>query len=514
MYLIESLLSANMANSLLLLGLTAIICTSSISPTQASSQPNIIFITGDDQGYRDIGYHGSIFKTPNLDSLAEEGVKLENYYVQVYCTPSRAQFMTGRYGIRMGMQHGVLDQDQKACLPLNETTLAQKMQEAGYSTHLIGKWHLGLYREECLPNNRGFDTFFGFLQGAEYYFSHDTPKGQLDFRRNFEPQWQYNGTYPTNLYNEEAVDLINNKDPDKPMFMWLSNQAPHAPLEVPEHYSEPYRDIIKDEQRRSYAGMMACLDEGVGNVTEALKANGMYDNTIIIYSSDNGGPVWDGSYNWPLRGYKGSLFEGGTRAIGFVHSPLLSDHVKGTVNKELIHISDWLPTLVEGIAESTTQGTLPLDGINQWDTIRNGSRSSRTELLHNIDPLVVLSEGGENWTDSPFNVRMKAAIRLGNWKLLTGDDGEAGWYAPPDTNYTTEEGDKGDIVRLYDVKEDPEERNNLATKHKPLVYYMLEKLARYNQESIEPIYGDHYPEEADPCKNGNNCVWGPWADDE
>ncbi|XP_033124000.1 arylsulfatase B-like isoform X2 [Anneissia japonica] len=505
---------ANMATSMLLLGLIVIICTSVSLTYATSSQPNVIFIMGDDQGYRDIGYHGSLFKTPIMDKLAEEGVKLENYYVQFFCTPTRAQLMTGRYQIRMGLQNGVLDQDQKACLPLDEVTLAEKMQEAGYSTHLIGKWHLGLYREGCLPNNRGFDTFFGFLQGAEYFFSHDTPKGQLDFYRDFEPQWQYNGSYATHLYTDEAIDLINNKDPDKPMFMWLSHQAPHAPLEVPQQYSEPYRDIIEDDNRRTYAGMMACMDEGIGNVTEALKANGIYDNTIIIYTTDNGGPVWNSAYNWPLRAFKGSLFEGGIRGVGFVHSPLLSDKVKGTVSYELIHVSDWLPTLVEGIAGWTTEGTLPLDGINQWETIRDGRSSNRIELLHNIDPLEVLTEGGESWSNSPFDVRIKAAIRLGNYKLLTGDNGEAGWYAPPGAGLETEQGDVGDIVRLYNIKRDPEERNNLASKYRILVRCMLKKLARYYEESVEPFDGPNFPEEADPCKNGNNCVWGPWATDE
>ncbi|XP_033123969.1 arylsulfatase B-like [Anneissia japonica] len=492
--------------------------SNSQSDYSKESQPNVIFILTDDQGYRDVGYHGSLFDTPIIDKLAAEGVKLENYYVQPICSPTRSQLMTGRYQIRYGLQHAVLNPYAPACLPTDEVTLAQKMKEAGYSTHMIGKWHLGFYEEACLPNNRGFDTYLGLLVGGGYHFIHSFPTTQhYDFHRDFSPAIEYNGTYSTHVFTDEAIDIINNQDEDTPFFMYLSYQAPHSPLEVPERYKDPYRSIFNDEDRLIYAAMVSCLDEGIGNITAALKAKGIYDNTVIIFSSDNGGPEGEGDAgnNWPLRGLKNSMFEGGIRVLGFVHSPLLSDNVKGSVSNELIHVSDWFPTIVEGIAGYNTNGTKPLDGVNQWKSIRGGTCSPRFEILHNIDPLTTVPGGGRDWVIemSPFDVTINAAIRYRDWKLVTGDDGKTGWYAPPDTGIESIDGPPTteQVVWLYNVKKDPTEMNDLSDEHPEVVKFLLTKLQKYYLDSTPVYFPAQQRGQADPCLNGNNCIWGPWT---
>ncbi|XP_066271866.1 arylsulfatase B-like [Branchiostoma lanceolatum] len=396
----------------------------------ASGKPNIVFILADDYGWNDIGYHGSVIRTPNLDRLAAEGVKLENYYVQPLCSPSRCQLLTGRYQIRFGLQHSLIWPPQPSGLPLDEVTLPQRLREGGYSTHIVGKWHLGFYKEEYKPTNRGFDTFYGYLTGGEDYWTHRQVGGLpgqpqtwsgLDLRDQDRPVTDQNGTYSTHLFVNKAIEIIAQQDKNKPMFLFLSFQAVHTPLQAPAEDISRYSHI-NDSDRRVYAAMTTAMDEAVGKVADALKRHGLWDNSVLIFSTDNGGRVDKGGNNWPLRGWKGSLWEGGVRGVGFVNSPLIQS--KGRTSDALIHISDWFPTLV-GIAGGSTNGTKPLDGHDVWEAISEGRPSPRTEILHNIDPLfsTVTSPQPHRWGNHVFNTSVHAAIRSGDWKLLTGYPG-------------------------------------------------------------------------------------------
>nr|KAG5690197.1 hypothetical protein BaRGS_016588 [Batillaria attramentaria] len=279
---------------------------------------------------------------------------------------------------------------------------------------MVGKWHLGFYKSDYLPNNRGFDSFYGFLNGNEDYYTHMCVD-RLDLYQDLRPDRSQNGTYSTHLFTEKAIRLIKTHNQSKPLFLYLAYQAVHGPLEVPDSYTEQYKDI-KDTNRKIYAGMVTCMDEGIGALTGALQKAGLWQQTIFIFSTDNGGQRRRGGNNWPLRGNKNSLFEAGVRAVGFVTSPLLQK--TGYVNTRLIHVSDWFPTLV-GIAGGSLKGTKPLDGFDQWSTISADAPSPRQELLHNIDTLIPL-KGKRLFTDT-FDNRVQAAIRVGNHKLLTGD---------------------------------------------------------------------------------------------
>ncbi|XP_021175602.2 arylsulfatase I isoform X1 [Fundulus heteroclitus] len=365
---------------------------------KTKSQPHIIFVLIDDQGFNDIGYHNPTIKTPTLDKLAAEGVILENYYVQPICTPSRSQLITGRYQIHTGLQHSIIRPRQPSCLPSHMDTLPERLRQAGYATHMVGKWHLGFYRKACLPTRKGFDTFFGSLTGSVDYYSYRSCDGPglcgYDLHDNESVAWGQEGKYSTTLFTQRARKILESHNPTaRPLFLLLSLQAVHTPLQPPKSYIYPYRDMA-NVARRKFAAMVSTVDEAVRNVTYALRKYGYYRNSVIIYSTDNGAQPFIGGSNWPLRGKKGTYWEGGVRGVAFVHSPLLKRRRR--VSKALLHITDWFPTLV-GLAGGNISQSQGLDGFDVWTTISEGTESPRTEVLHNIDPL----HKTESWDDRP-----------------------------------------------------------------------------------------------------------------
>ncbi|XP_071393412.1 arylsulfatase I [Centroberyx affinis] len=481
--------------------------------------PHLIFIMVDDQGYGDIGYHGSDIHTPVLDQLAGEGVKLENYYVQPICSPSRSQLMTGRYQIHTGLQHSIIRPRQPLCLPPDTPTLPERLVEAGYATHMVGKWHLGFCRPGCLPTGRGFQSFLGTLTGSGDHFSYQSCDGAeacgFDLHDGERPAWEMAGNYSTLLYIERVKQILRSHDPHAPLFLYLSLQAVHTPLQVPDQFLQRY-DSLDNRVRRHYAAMLSCLDHGVGEVVQELRTSGLYQKSVLIYSSDNGGQPLSGGSNWPLRGGKGTYWEGGVRAVGFVHSPLLKR--KGVVSRALIHISDWYPTLL-GLA-GVSESHLGLDGHNVWGAISEGLPCPRTEILFNIDPVsrrpgepdhrALVLNGLGIW-----DTAVRAAIRAGDWKLLTGNVGDGDWI-PPQTlpggperwqGLEKRRNRRGKSVWLFNVTSDPYERSDLAEERPEVVKHLLTRLAEYNQTAVEARNPPDDPM-ADPQLHGG--VWSPW----
>ncbi|XP_077991531.1 arylsulfatase B-like, partial [Glandiceps talaboti] len=455
--------------------------------------PHIIFIVGDDIGWNDVGYHNPVFKTPHIDSLAKSGVKLNNYYTGEVCVPSRNMLMSGRYAIRLGLQNNEIAVHPRS-LPLEEVTIAEKLKESGYSTHLVGKWHCGFYKDECLPYNRGFDTFFGYVSAAVDHFTHKYNDRIWDLRNitaNEGPR--YNGSYSTHLFTREAERLIKQHDSDKPLFLYLAYTSNHEPLEVPPHYKNPFRSKIKDKKRLTLAAMSYCLDDGIGSVIGTLKSKGLYDNSVIVFISDNGGDIMYGGNNWPLKGSKATLWEGGVRVPAFVTSPLLKQEVRGTVCNKLFHVTDWFPTLVH-LAGGNLDGTKPLDGFNQWETISEykSKRTIRKDALIAMNQLRMYPTHKTEEFDSKntsFDIGMHAAIRAGKWKLLTGGPGEHIWSPPMEMNKKNVP-DNGPVpyssVYLYDIENDPEERINLASRKTDVVKKILQLLGKYLKGAIAP----------------------------
>jgi arylsulfatase A-like enzyme len=277
-------------------------------------KPNIVFILADDLGRDDCGFMGGKqIQTPHLDKLAAAGAKLDAFYVQPVCSPTRAALMTGRYPMRHGLQVGVVRPWADYGLPLNEQTLPQALKTAGYATAIIGKWHLGHNAPEYLPTRRGFDHQYGHYNGMIDYYTH-IRDGGFDWHK--DDQVNRDEGYSTHLIAKQASKFVAENAGKKPFFLYVPFNGVHTPHQVPESYMQPYGDL--KGERKKYAGMLAALDEAVGQIVDSVEKAGARNNTLFIFSSDNGGPspgvVTD---NGKYRAGKGTLYEGGVRVAAF-----------------------------------------------------------------------------------------------------------------------------------------------------------------------------------------------------
>lgn len=467
-------------------------------------KPNILFVLVDDLGWSDVSFHGSKINTPNVDKLATEGVILNSYYVQPICTPTRAALLSGRYPIHTGLQHGIIHSGSPYGLPLNITTLPQKLKKAGYSTHMIGKWHLGFYNWESTPTRRGFDTFYGFYSGAEDHYTH-VQDHFLDFRDNDEIVREMNGTYSVNAFAKRAQQIAKSHNTSNPLFLYMAFQNVHGPVQAPKKYIDKYA-FINDTLRRTYAGMVDIMDEAVGNITEAFKEAGLWDNTVMIFSTDNGGVPKNGGYDYPLRGRKDTLWEGGIRGVGFVHGNILS---RRRVNcTGLIHVTDWYPTLV-----NLAGGDLDddLDGYDVWNAISNGDPSPRTEILHNIDsPSCSPGQLGFAYQG--------VGLRIGDMKLLMGVPNISYFIPPEERNSSLDNKlflqDLEDPpvplvdVALYNITADPYEKYDLSKKFPEIVKKFQDRVEFYMKGALPPANKPVDPEAREVAKR--NGAWSPW----
>ncbi len=275
------------------------------------SKPNIIIILADDAGYSDFGFMGSDeIKTPNLDQLALDGVIFNNAYVSAsVCSPSRAGLLTGMYQQRFGHECN-LDSDVNNSFDPNQITIAEALKTEGYTTGLIGKWHLG-DKIQNHPLKNGFDYFWGFISGARNYFYNPNEGNRNSIRNVVEnyTQTKFDG-YLTDVLGNKAISFIDkNNQSNNPFFLFLSFNAPHTPMQAKEEVLQKF----KDNPRQVYASMMWSMDEAIGNVIEALKENNQYDNTIIYFLSDNGAAMSNNASPFPYKGWKGNQYEGGIK---------------------------------------------------------------------------------------------------------------------------------------------------------------------------------------------------------
>ena len=416
---------------------------------KSRSQPNIVFLLADDLGFKDVGYRGGNIKTPNIDKLASAGTRLEQFYVQPVCSPTRSSLLTGRYPMRYGLQVGVVRPWARHGLPLEERTLAQALKEAGYTTAICGKWHLGHLNSKYLPTSRGFDHQYGHYNGALDYFTHIRDKG-LDWHRNDEPLREEG--YTTNLIADESVRLIKQHDTSRPLFLYVPFNAPHSPFQAPQSYIDMYKHF-KDKRRRIYAAMVTCMDDAIGRIVSALDKRGLTRNTLIIFCSDNGG-VSGVADNGRLRGQKAQLYEGGIRVPAIAVWPGVLK--AGAIVNEPLHIVDMYPTLLK-LAGARLEQALPIDGKDAWPTIAQGKPSPHKEILLNV---------------TPYN----GALRRGDWKLV--HNGNLG------ANYTNAKPSE-DTFELFNLAEDPYERNDLSNKHSQKLKELKRRLKSYAGEAAK-----------------------------
>ncbi len=435
--------------------LTSLICllpvTATFAVAASAEQPNIVFILSDDQGYADAGFMGSNeICTPHLDRLARGGTVLESFYVQPVCSPTRSSLMTGRYVSRTGVYH-VVRPNAHWGLPLAERTLADALRDAGYQTAICGKWHLGEFQPDYRPTHRGFDLQYGHWFGALDYFTH-MRDGQLDWHRNDEPC--NDEGYSTHLIAAEACRIIREKKPDKPLFLYVPFNAVHSPHQVPEKYIVPFTNLTG--VRRTYAGMVAAMDEAVGQIVTALDDKGLTDNTLIVFSSDNGGPApGKVTSNVPLRAGKGTIYEGGIRVCAFANWP---SHIpSGKRNTEAMHIVDWYPTLVN-LAGGSLEQKLPLDGRDIWPVLTEGKTSPHEALF------------------LPGMAPNQAAIRKGDWKLLMRPGAKGGKRpgSPP----------RAAAIELYNLSTDIGEAENVAAEQPAVAKELQSLLTDYLKTAV------------------------------
>jgi arylsulfatase A-like enzyme len=439
---------------------------STTSALALPAKPNIIFIMADDLGNADLGYRGSDIKTPNIDKLAQGGARLEDFYGMPVCTPSRASLMTGRYAMRYGLQTLVIFPNHKYGLATDERTLPQALKEAGYKTAMVGKWHLGHADKKYWPQNRGFDSFYGNVVGEVDYFTKERG-GVIDWQR--DGKFLKEKGYYTTQIGDEAVKLIQNHNTKDPFFLYFASLSAHAPYQAPQKYLDQYSNI-KETNRRSYAAMITALDDEIGKLVAALDAKGIRDNTLIVFSTDNGGPTSSlfatgarspeerakeglsaedspPPINKPYSKGKGSLYEGGVRTVAWMNWP---GQIKpGTVITEPIHMVDIFPTLVNLAGGSLTQAK-PLDGKDIWATVTQGQPSPHEDILINVEVF-------------------RGSIRQGNWKLI---------------KVATLPGK----TELFDLAQDPSETTNLADKYPDVVKELEAKLVQYAKEQVPSLW--------------------------
>ena len=444
----------------------------SVSFQAHAQNPNIVIFLADDLGWNDVGYQGSPIETPYIDGLAREGVVLDRFYAQPVCTPTRVALLTGRAPVRAGLGYSVVRPWANYGLPQSETLLVETLRDAGYATAMVGKWHLGHDHQRQLPHHRGFDHFYGHLNGAIDYFTHER-RGGVDWQRGGRTVREEG--YTTDLLAREAVRLIESHDTERPLLLYLPFNAPHSPMQAPAdrlaeyvHLDESatlaaYEGFLKrvmgatglerskaarlvndpgPRPRATYAAMVASMDRAIGSVLAALERRGMSEDTIVLFTSDNGGHRMFGADNAPLRGEKATVFEGGIRVPAVLRWPRELSEPRRV--SQTIAAADVFPTLLA--AAGVSQGELDgLDGMNVWPQILGAAPVER-EIFFAVDG----------------TAGRQQALRRGAWKLIRqqGPGGSA-------------------RVLLFDVEADPEEREDRAKMEPERVAELGKRMERW-----------------------------------
>jgi arylsulfatase B len=438
----------------------------------AAKAPNVVVMVADDLGWADVGFHGGKqIDTPSLDRLAREGVELHRFYTTPICSPTRAALMTGRDPMRLGVAYAVIMPWNNIGIHPDEHFMPQSFQAAGYQTAMVGKWHLGHAQMTYHPNERGFDHFYGHLQTEVGYFPPFSNQGGKDFQSNgvsIDDQG-----YESFLLAEEATRWIRERDKQKPFFLYMPFIAPHTPLDAPGDLKQKYADLpdereaarskntdrtrtmgkllLQKSARPLYAAVVDGMDQAIGRVLDALDEEGIADDTIVLFFSDNGGAAYalGGADNVPLRGGKGETWEGGVRVVSIVRWP--AKLKGGQRNDSNNSVMDVFPTLAAA-AGIEPRNERKLDGRNLWPTLREGAQLPREDYLFFTSETPIRG----NFSFTAFN---------DEWKLV--QEIEQGLLSADVRNH------------LFQIAEDPYEYNNLATANPEVVADMAAAIHRW-----------------------------------
>lgn len=432
------------------------------SSSVRAAQPNIVFMIADDLGWADVQFHGGSVPTPHLNALLKSGMELRQHYVAPVCSPTRAGLLTGRYWSRFG----VTTPTNELALPIKTVTVASVLQKAGYTTCITGKWHLGS-ETRWGPNHFGFDHSYGSLAGGVTPWSHFYKKGihSVTWHRNEELITETG--HVTDLVTNEAVQWIEKQKKDQPFFLYVPFTAVHLPIRESATWLERVPQSVAGNVPRQYAACILHLDDSVGRIVQALENTAQRENTLIIFTSDNGGSTAENNdtkypnddcpngrlpgNNLPLRGKKGDLYEGGVRVPTI--ASWQSKITAGSTSSTPVHIVDWMPTFCKMAGVKKETKALKWDGKDIW-TVLSGEEK--------LAPRSLYSAGTHFRSQS---------LREGDWKLILFQN----------KNF------KQERAELYNITQDPSEKANLASKEPERLQKMrrsLKTVAKNDQDSV------------------------------
>jgi arylsulfatase A-like enzyme len=414
------------------------------------AKPNVVILLADDLGFADVGYHGGEIETPNIDGLARAGVRLDRFYAAPICSPTRAALMTGRDPMKLGIAYDQIHPWYNGGLPPGVETLPKTFQKAGYQTALVGKWHLGHSQAHQLPTAHGFEHFHGHLQTNTDYYEHEREGGH-DLQENGRPV-DMRGRYLTHIQSEQAVRFLKGRDPDRPFLLYLAFTAPHSPMQAPEETRQLYAHLPEKNFRRTYAAMVHEMDVAIGNVLETLEAEGLDQNTLVLFFSDNGGYYPFGANNAPLRGQKGQTFEGGIRVPAALRWP--REVPAGGRIEEMVTVLDVFPTLASAAGIRRAEGD-EIDGVDMWPVIHDGALAAERA------PVFFASE-------IPIPGLIHLCVLDGEWKLVQ----------------IVREGQTETHVRdlLFRLDQDPNEEKDLSLEQPEIVARLAAKIRRWRSQ--------------------------------
>ena len=476
-------------------------------------KPNIVLVLVDDWGWANVGYHRDPqtpeVDTPNINSLVQQGLELDHHYASSTCSPSRCSLLSGRLPIHVNDKNrnmALYNPDDPIAgymgIPVGMTTLGTKMKEGGYATHVVGKWNVGTATYEHTPEGRGFDSSLIYFSSSNDYYTQQVGECDgtpiVDLWDSGKPARELNGTgYEEDIFKERILKIVEDHPTSSPLFLYYAPHIMHTPLDVPDSYLTQF-DFIDDDNRQPYMAMVKYFDDVIGELVDALKDKDMWSNTLLVISSDNGGQIYAGN-NYPLKGLKGSDWQGGVRVNAFVSGGYLPDSMQGMKTDEYIHLADWYATFsnlagVDPTDEAAALAGLPaIDSLDMWPLISGQvSTSPRTDVPISYNTLI-----------------------SGDYKILTGTVPNAGWTEEvyPNSNSgrlpDQECGNKG---CLYDIKNDPEELYDLASTRRPILREMRTKLQSYQGTLFDPDRGSVSSEACVAAQGVYKGFWGPFVD--
>eukprot|EP00039_Didymoeca_costata_P030930 m.32224 g.32224 ORF g.32224 m.32224 type:complete len:523 (-) comp8387_c0_seq2:73-1641(-) len=475
-----------------------------VAATDGATKPHIFMVLIDDLGYNNVGFHNPDQISPNINKLVSDGIRLEAHYTFRFCSPTRSSFLSGRFPLHVNQEQPGFG--APGGVDLRMATIANQLKKANYKTHFVGKGHIGSYARANLPINRGFDSHFGFLGGGEDHFTQSVGNAK-DLWRDNSPAYNETGVYSCDLYGSEILKIVNNHDPSDPLFMYIPFHDTHAPYEAPAKWLDPR---VKQPLRQLLQAMLTCTDDAVGKLVQLLTKKGMWENSLLVWSADNGGPQYWGCNNYPLRGGKGSDFQGGVRTAAFVSGGILPTSVRGSVLEHPVHVCDWYATFcsLAGVDPNDGQGdgVPPIDSIDFWPLLSGANTTApRTDVLLSSYSIIsgnwkyINSTFRDNWDKECNHNATDPNCLLGYWTGPVWPVANCGGGGGPETcphqcnkqsNCTQDLHECGDTGCLFNLSDDPQEKHNMASVNKEMLAMMQSKLREVSKGIFQTTDSD------------------------